>query len=110
MPEHDGSVDGAGRRRGPTRGDACIEHLVGGRSVIPHGDRVHAAESGRIEHEEAPRVGRSHDHIVREFILNHDIDDLAAMRAAPDEHILERLQTIESIGHTYWFSREQNQR
>jgi hypothetical protein len=99
MPEHDRPVDGAGGRRGPASGNPGIEHLVGGRSVIPHGDRVHAAKSCRIEHEKT--VGLVDDHVVRELVLDHDVDHVAAVSAAPSQHILERLQTIEAPAHTY---------
>jgi hypothetical protein len=99
MPEHDGAVDGAGRRRDPAGGDTRLEQLVGGRSVIPHGDRVHAAESCRVEDEEALRL--LDDHVVCEFILDDNVDDVAAGRATPPEHVLERPETIEAATHTY---------
>ena len=44
--------------------------LVGGRSVVPHGDASDGAESGRIEAEIA--VGAlANDHVMRELVL-HD--------------------------------------
>jgi hypothetical protein len=43
------AVDRAGRRRHPTAREAIVEHLVGGRAVIPHGDLVDPAESRRVD-------------------------------------------------------------
>ena len=108
MPEHDGAVDGAGGGGDPAGGNPSIEDLVGGRAVIPHGDRIDRAQSCRIEDEKPG--GLFDDHVVGELVLDDDVDDVGAIRATPREHILERLQTIEAAVHTYWFSREQNQR
>ncbi len=45
------AVDGAGRSRGPAAGQPIVEELVGGRAMVPHGDRVDAPESRRVEDE-----------------------------------------------------------
>jgi hypothetical protein len=99
VTEHDGTVDRAGWCGDPAGGDARLENLVGGRSVVPHGDRVDRAESRRVEDEKASRL--LHDHVVSELVLDDDVDDIAAMGSAPSEHVLERLETIEAAAHTY---------
>jgi hypothetical protein len=106
VTEHDRTIDGARGRGDPAGRDPRFEELVGRRSVIPHGDRVDGAKSCRIEDEEARRL--LDDHVVGELVLNDDVNDVAPIRATPREHVFERPQAIDA--HTYWFSREQNQR
>ena len=85
MTEHDRPVDGAGRRWRPAARQAIVQKLVGGRAVVPHGDRGDPAESRRIEHHKAG-PSRS-DHVVRVLVLHHDVDDRAV---APPHDVLER--------------------
>jgi hypothetical protein len=88
MTKDDGAVDGPGRRRDPATRNPRLEELVGGRAMVPHGDRIDGAESGRVEDVEA--VCFLDDDVVREFVLHDDLDDIGTLCAAPREHIFER--------------------
>jgi len=89
MPEHDGAVDGSGRRRHPTTRDARFEQLVGSRPMVPPGDRVDRSESRRVEAQKRA-VALTHEHVVREFVLHDDIHEIGAMRATPHQQLFER--------------------
>lgn len=58
--------------------------------MVPHGDRVDGAKSGRVE--DVIALGFAHDDVMREFVLHDDLDDVGAVCAAPREHIFERAQ------------------
>lgn len=73
MTEDLRSVDGAGRRRRPATRDARVEQLVGGRAMVPHGDRVQRAQSGRFEDQKMCYLGD--DDVVRVFVLHDHVDD-----------------------------------
>ncbi len=49
VAEDHGAIDGPGRCGGPATREAIVEELVGGRAMVPHGDRVDAPESGGVE-------------------------------------------------------------
>ena len=49
VAEDHGAIDGPGRRGGAATGQPIVEELVGGRAMVPHGDRVDAPESGGVE-------------------------------------------------------------
>ncbi len=57
--------------------------------MVPHGDRIHAAESGGVEHQDH-RPRRGHDHIVRVFVLHDDLGDVPVTDQPVIEHVLER--------------------
>ena len=104
MPEHHRAVDGSGRRRGPAACDAGVEQFVGGWLVVPPGEPVDRAESGRVEAQ--VRAGAFADeHVVRELVLHDHVDDLGAVHAAPREQLFERREL-----HKYCCSRGQYQR
>ena len=88
MTEDDRAIDGTGRRRDPPTTNAIVEELVGGRAMVPHGDRVDAAESGGVEHERE-RVRRGDDHVVRVFVLHDDLGDVPVAYEAVGKHVLE---------------------
>ena len=98
MPEHDRSVDCSGRRREPAACDPRIEQLVGGRTVIPHGDRVDRAQSGRIE-AQIGAVGAPDEHIVRIFVLHDHVDEVGAMCPAPHQQLLDGGELV--MAHVY---------
>ncbi len=59
-------------RRFPSAGYASVEQFVGGRLVIPDGDRRQSTESrGIVDKPDA--AGMSDDDIVGVFVLNDDI-------------------------------------
>jgi hypothetical protein len=88
VAEHDGTVDGAGRCGRPAARDPGIEQLICSWAMVPHGDRIDGAKSGRVEHVVALSLA-NHD-VMREFVLNDDLDDVGAMCATPREHVFER--------------------
>jgi len=97
VAHHDGSVDGAGRRRGPAARDPIVEELVGGRAVVPHGDRGDAPESRGVEDDE--HVTRAAHDIVRVLVLDDHVEDLEAavqnvLEGVEAGHVSERRNEI----------------
>jgi len=74
VAQDDRAIDGAGRGRGPASGEPGVEELVGGRAVVPHGDRGDAAESRGVEYDE--RIARATHDIVRVLVLDDHLEDL----------------------------------
>lgn len=66
--------------------EALCQQLVGGRAMVPHGDRSDAAQSSRVKGE--VELARMRDDIVRVLVLHDDVDD----RQPAVEHVLERLE------------------
>jgi hypothetical protein len=94
VAEDDRAVDGARGRGGPAACEAVVEELVGGRAMVPHGDRGDAAESGGVE-DEVREVRAAEDHVVREFVLHDDVEKLPGGAAAEAEaqDVLERVES-----------------
>jgi hypothetical protein len=67
-----GAIFGSRGRWFPSAGNASIEQFVGGRLVIPDGDRRQSTESRGIVNE-PDTAGMSNDDIVGVFVLNDDI-------------------------------------
>lgn len=56
--------------------------------MVPHGDRIDAAESGGVEHE-GEGVRRGNDHVVGVLVLHDDLDDVPVAHEAVAQHLLE---------------------
>jgi hypothetical protein len=75
----------------PARSDPCVEDLVCGRPMVPHGDRGDRSES-RGPEDEAEAVAPRNDCVVRELVLyNYVGDDLGddgcrRLRPPPRKH------------------------
>ena len=98
---------------------AIGQKLVGGRLMVPHGDRVDAAQSGAVEDQHGsiaalfiPTLGPTfgptfaaallsafagQDDVVRVLVLDHDIDDdpRRLLRKAPRNHVAQRAQPFD---------------
>ena len=57
----------------PAAPQARLQELIGGRPMVPDGDRRHRPQSGRVVDDVNPVLPRD-DHIVRELVLHDDID------------------------------------
>lgn len=92
------AVHRARRDRLPARLDSLLQHLVGRRFMVPHGDPVHRAQSGGIEDQMEAGFPR-HDHIMGVFVLYHERDDIPASRqhAAPANDLFQGRQALDTL-------------
>ena len=73
---------GVGRQ--PSR-DSAVEQFVGRRQMVEDGDRHHGAQSARLENG-IHGARNTHNHVVVEFILDDDIDELGTRRSRAIDH------------------------
>ncbi len=81
MAEDAVPLNGAAGRGTPPGGDPGLEELSGGWAVVPHGDPIQTAESGRVE-DQGPLLIPGHHHLVGELVLHHQVEHHPHWRAS----------------------------
>jgi len=91
MPKNLRAVFGSRRRGFPPSRNTGVEQFVGGRLVIPDGDRRQSAESRNIV-SEPNSAGMVNDDVMGVFILNDDVIDhlYRFLAKAPAHDIFQR--------------------